>query len=252
MDANGSWPVREQTATCHEIFVNCPLAGLRSGYRWVMTRPVDTVHKEIDNKVRHLFALVAEGVTAATDALLAGDRETASMVVARDSQIDALYVELEELVQRQFVLQATFGTELRYLISVMRIVPELERSGDLVEHIASRAARGLGSELSPRMRGLIQRMGTVANDLWKGSAIVFTTRDLDEAELLRIRDDQLDELHVQLTAEIIGSQMPVQVAIEMALVARFYERLGDHAVNIANRIRYVAAGLNVHDHPGPQ
>lgn len=216
-----------------------------------MTRPVHSVHDEIDTKVRHLFALVADGVTAATEALLAGDRETASMVVARDSQIDALYVELEELVQRQFVLQATFGTELRYLISVMRIVPELERSGDLVEHIASRAARGLGSELSPRMRGLIQRMGTVANDLWKGSAVVFTTRDVAEAELLRIRDDELDELHVQLTAEIIGVQLPVQVAIEMALVARFYERLGDHAVNVANRMRYVAAGLSVHDHQDP-
>ncbi len=216
-----------------------------------MTRNQTSAHQEIDDKVRHLFALVAEGVAAATEALLAGDRETATMVVSRDSQIDELYVELEELVQRQFVLQATFGTELRYLISVMRIVPELERSGDLVEHIASRAARGLGADLSPRMRGLIQRMGTVANDLWKGSAVVFTTRDLEEAELLRIRDDQLDELHIQITAEIIGSGLPVQVAIEMALIARFYERLGDHAVNVANRIRYVAAGLSVNEHPDP-
>lgn len=217
----------------------------------VVTRKFDQDMSEIDSKVRHLFALVAEGVAAATDALLSGDRERAAQVASRDTQIDSLYVDLEELVQRQFALQATFGTELRYLISVLRIVPELERSGDLVEHIASRAARGLGSELTLRMRGLIERMGAVASDLWRGSAAVYDSRDVDEAELLRIRDDQLDELHVAFTAEIVGSQQPVQVAIEMALIARFYERLGDHAVNIANRVRYVAKGLSVNEHPLP-
>ena len=90
----------------------------------VVTRKFDQDMSEIDSKVRHLFALVAEGVAAATDALLSGDRERAAQVASRDTQIDSLYVDLEELVQRQFALQATFGTELRYLISVLRIVPE--------------------------------------------------------------------------------------------------------------------------------
>lgn len=101
------------------------------------------------------------------------------------------------------------------------------------------------------MRGLIGRMGSVTSDLWQGAAAVYVSRDVDEAELLRVRDDQLDELHVAITAEIVGSQPLVQVAIDLALVARFYERLGDHAVNIANRVRYAAKGLSVAHHPLP-
>jgi phosphate transport system protein len=67
-------------------------------------------------------------------------------------------------------------------------------------------------------------------------------RDADAATELNERDDELDELHVSLTAELVSGQLTVPIALEMALVARFYERLGDHAVNIGERIRYIAAG----------
>src|SRR5437764_14992192 len=117
--------------------------------------------EEIDQKVVQLFALVAEGVAKATDAFLANDREAAESMANADAVIDALYCDVEELVQRQFALQSPMARDMRFLLSVLRIVPELERSGDLAEHIASRAARGVSESLTPRIRGLINEMGRI-------------------------------------------------------------------------------------------
>ncbi len=198
--------------------------------------------QKIDQQVRQLFALVSEGVAGATDALLAGDREAARDLVARDAMLDELYVDVEGVVQRQFALQAPLATDLRFLLSVLRIVPELERSGDLAEHIAQRAARGITGELTPRLRGLIQQMGRVGVQLWQATARAYDERDPAAAQRLRELDDELDDLHVSFIAELASGKVSVPVAIELALVGRFYERLGDHAVNIAARVRYLATG----------
>lgn len=198
--------------------------------------------QRIDEQVLRLFALVSEGLAGATEALLAGDREAARALVARDEILDTLYVDVETLVQRQFALQAPMAVDLRFLLSVLRIVPELERSGDLAEHIAQRAARGLTGELTPRVRGLIEQMGKTGVDMWRLSADAYAERDGHAVTRLRERDDELDDLHVSLTAELASGKLSIPVAIEMALVGRFYERLGDHAVNIAARVRYLAMG----------
>lgn len=198
---------------------------------------------EIDRQVVQLFALVTEGLAGATDALLSGDREAAKALVERDAMIDTVYVDVEDLVQRQLALQSPMADDLRFLLSVLRIVPELERSGDLAEHIAQRAARGLTAELTPRLRGLIEEMGRVGVELWGGSCAAYTSRDGAAEPRLRERDDELDDLHVSLTAELASGSLSLPVAIEVALVGRFYERLGDHAVNIAARVRYLATGV---------
>jgi len=197
---------------------------------------------EIDQKVVQLFALVSEGLSAATDAFLAGDREAAKKLVDRDKVIDSLYIDVEEIVYRQLITQSPMAKDLRFLLSVLRIVPELERSGDLAEHIAARAVRGVASALTPRIRGLVEQMGLVGTEMWRVAADAYVERDPGAASDLNERDDELDELHVSLTAELVSGQLTVPIALEMALVARFYERLGDHAVNIGERIRYIAAG----------
>ena len=123
------------------------------------------------------------------------------------------------------------------LVAVLRIVPELERSGDLVEHIALRTPQGMASLLSPRARGFVDEMGQVGVRMWRGAANAYAERDPGAAERLRTLDDQLDDLHVSLSAELAESLTSTPVAIEMGLVARFLERLGDHAVNVARRVR---------------
>ena len=196
----------------------------------------------IDQQVIELFAMVRECIAGATEAFLAGDRAAATALCARDRLIDSVYLDVEELVQRQLALQSPMANDLRFLLSVLRIVPELERSGDLAEHIAQRGARGIAVELSPRMRGLVDQMGRIGVELWQGAAAAYVDKDGDAAERLRNRDDDLDDLHVSLSTELASGNVRVPVAMEMALVARFYERLGDHAVNIAARIRYLATG----------
>ena len=199
--------------------------------------------EKIDREVVELFGLVGEGLAGATDALLAGDRDAAKALVARDALIDEVYRNAEELVHKQLVLQSPMANDLRFLLCVLRMVPELERSGDLAEHIAQRAARGLANELTPRLRGMIEQMGAVDVEMWRAAADAYVERNPHTADTLRERDDEVDDLLVSLTAELASGVVTLPVAIEVALLGRFYERLGDHAVNLTERVRYLATGV---------
>jgi phosphate transport system protein len=194
----------------------------------------------IEAKVIELFAMVAEDLPGATHALLSGDNEVVKVLVEREQVIDALYPEIEELVNREILLQAPVASDLRFLLSVLRIVPELERSHDLVLDIARRADHILSEELSPRARGLIERMGLLVSDMWREAADSWYKRDRSAAEKLGERDDEMDDLHASMIAELAAGRMDLPVTMEMTLVARFYERLAAHAVNIARRVIYLA------------
>ena len=194
----------------------------------------------IEAKVIELFAMVAEDLPEATEALLNGDSDLVRTLTEREQVIDALYPEIEELVNREIVLQAPVASDLRFLLSVLRIVPELERSHDLVVDIAHRASHILGLDLSPRSRGLVEQMGKLASGMWRQAADSWYQRDGTVAVALRERDDEMDELHASLIGELASGQMGIPVTMEMTLVARFYERLAAHAVNIARRVVYLA------------
>jgi phosphate transport system protein len=194
----------------------------------------------IEAKVIELFAMVAEDLPGATDALLSGNDDVIQALNEREKVIDALYPEIENLVNREIVLQSPVASDLRFLLSVLRIVPELERSHDLVIDIAHRANHILSQDLSPRSRGLVERMGNLASAMWRQAADSWYERDRSAAVALSELDDEMDELHASLVAELASGQMAIPVTMEMTLVARFYERLGDHAVNIARRVIYLA------------
>jgi phosphate transport system protein len=200
----------------------------------------DSQLEDIESKVIELFAMVTEGLPAATRALLDGDHDTFISLAERDRAIDALYVEIEGLVNREIVLQAPVASDLRFLLSVLRIVPELERSHDLVVHIAASAGVLSGHEFTARARGLVERMGELAAGMWRDAADSWYQRDRTAAASLAKRDEGMDELHTSLVAELAAGEMTIPVVMEMAQVARDYERLGAHAVNIARRVIYLA------------
>jgi len=197
----------------------------------------------IEAKVIELFAMVAEDLARATDALLSGNNEVVKALAEREAVIESLYPQIEETVNRNILLQAPVASDLRFLLSVLRIVPELERSHDLVEHIARRADHIRSDDLSPRARGLVERMGELVSDMWRQASEAWYQRDSSAAALLAERDEEMDELHASLIAELASGKMTLPVAMEMTLVARFYERLGDHAVNVARRVAYLAGSL---------
>jgi phosphate transport system protein len=196
-------------------------------------------HQELDaigHKVTRLFALVSEGVAAANDALMTDDTEALAAVRRGEATIDELMVELEADVERLLLLQAPVAGELRWVLTLVRIVPELERSGDLAVHIAKRAGTGLITQLTPVARGLLEQMGGVASALWRGAGDAFADRDPTAGDRLEAEDDELDDLHTALTTELLGGSLAPALAADATLVARFYERLGDHAVHIASRV----------------
>jgi len=194
----------------------------------------------IEAKVIQLFTMVAEDVPKATDVLLTGTSGVTRALTERDRVIDALYPEIEELVDREILLQAPVASDLRLLVSMLRVVPELERSHDLVVDIARRASHILSEDLTPRTRTLVEQMGSLAATMWGEAVDCWCERDRSAAVVLSERDEEMNELYASLIAEIASGRMTVPVTMEMTLVARFYERLADHAFNIARRVIYLA------------
>jgi phosphate transport system protein len=207
-----------------------------TGHRQEFERELEA----IETKVIELFALLAEDLPRATQALLSGSNEVLPVLAEREQQVDALYPEIEELVNREIVLQAPVASDLRFLLSVLRIVPEIERSHDLVMHIAFQSNHILGADLSPRTRGLVERMGSLVGDMWRSTADAWYQRDRSVAQVLIERDDDMDDLHASLVAELAAGRMALPVTMDMTLVARDYKRLSAHAVNIARRVVYLA------------
>jgi phosphate transport system protein len=133
-------------------------------------RDFDRQLEAIEAKIIELFAMVCEDLADATRALLDGNDRTAGQLAERERIIDALYRQIEQLVSRAILLQAPVASDLRFLLSVLRIAPELERSHDLVCHRADRASRALAAELSPLSRALIEGMSELAGSMWRRTA----------------------------------------------------------------------------------
>jgi phosphate transport system protein len=193
--------------------------------------------------MRQLFALVSEALAGATAALLGNDASVGAAVVEGDQVVDDLTAEVELMVWRQIEDEDTPSTSLRHLVGILLILPELERSGDLAEHIAQRAVTNLGTEMSPLSRGIVQRMAEVALEMWRDAADAYADRSAQSVSLHE-DDEEIDILHDRLIGEIAGETMPTAIGAQVTLLARFYERLGDHAVNLARRIEML------HPHSG--
>jgi phosphate transport system protein len=194
----------------------------------------------IEGKVIQLFAMVGEDLNEATRALLAGDGGVFTILLERDQEIDALYLEVEELVQREILLQAPVASDLRFLLSVLRITPELERSHDLIVQIVAAAANAPARALSPAGQVMLTRMGQLAAEMWGQTSDCWYQRDRSTAARLSIEDQEMDDLHARLHAELAAGGLPVPAIMDLTLVTRFYERLGAHAVNVSRRVIYLA------------
>ncbi len=194
----------------------------------------------IDAKVIELFALVAADLARVTPALPNGNNEVVKVLAEHGLVIDLLCPEIERLVKKTILLQAPVASDLRFLLCVLRILPELERSHHLVVQLASRASHTRSEDLTPRSGELVERMGNLASDMWRRTADSWYQRDHFAAAVLAERENEMGELHASLIAELSSGRMALAVTIEMTLMAPLYERLSDHAVNIAAQVIYIA------------
>ena len=191
--------------------------------------------RRVDRAMLVLYASVVESLGWATVALLDQDIELAERVIADDRTVDARASDLTGLIKDRLSEATVEPDELEDLIAVLQMVPELERSADLAEHIAQRARQSLGGHVSPRSRGLIQSMCDVGIRMWQLSGRAYAERSRDLGFELNEADDELDNLSAELLREGAAGGVEPAIAAEIALLARFYERLGDHAVNLARR-----------------
>lgn len=189
--------------------------------------------EEIDKQVVELYALVGDGFAGATEAFLRGDRMIAEELIVRDEAVDRLYLDIEAEVSAQIANHELSPLDITYLVGILRIVPELERSGDLVEHIAQKSLLALHSEMSPRLRGIVDKMGTIASEMWQRSANGFINKDRNAHRIVDNLDDEIDDLTIAFYAELASSCKEIVPAIELSLVGRYFERFADHSVNLA-------------------
>jgi phosphate transport system protein len=200
-------------------------------------------------QVNHLLVEMAvagqHAMRRATTALLHADQTEAEEVAAGDNEIDALYRRVEEKIYDIIARQAPVAGDLRAVITSLHVASDLERMGDLAEHIAETAARRLPSIAVPEeLQPVIREMADVADGLAAKIADVLSTSDVERAAEMEADDDVMDELHRQLLAFMLGTawRHGVEAAIDGALLGRFYERYADHAVNAANQIIYLVTG----------
>lgn len=197
--------------------------------------------RRVDDTVLVLFSMVAEAVGWATEALLAQDTDRARTVIEDDRSFDARCEELTGVIKERLSGRVVPPTEeLEDLISILQIVPELERSADLAEHVAQRAERSLGGSLTPRVRGLIEEIGSVVSEMWRDAATAYRHRSNEASFELAAADDTIDALASELVRAATEPGGSSELAIEIGLLARFYERLGDHAVNLARRVEFMS------------
>ena len=206
-------------------------------------------HRELDQlneDVQRLGAMVSETVPRGTEVLLGGDLGKAQALVEDDDEIDRFSVDIEERVYRTMARQAPMASELRRLVTVLKLVGELERSADLMVNISKAARRMYGEPLTPRVRGVVSAMSAEALKLVNLSMEAFAEEDESLASALADIDDRLDQLNrdmVEVVFEAHAEQkIGIAAAVQLALIARYYERIGDHAVNIGQRVTYMVTG----------
>lgn len=208
----------------------------------------EAYHDQLDSIFDDLGAIssaVETAVRGATEALLSGDAEIAEQVISDDAKIDAAREQLEEKAFSLLSLQQPVATDLRTIVAALRMVTELERMGDLSAHVAKIARMRVPEIAVPEdIRPQIARMADVAIDMTSRIAGILANRDVDAARDLVATDEEIDKLRRTTLTELLGENWPhgVEPAVDIALIGRYYERIADHAVSIANRVVYVVTG----------
>jgi phosphate transport system protein len=212
----------------------------------------DQFHEQLDAVFVDLAAICRQVETAvgrATLSLMSGDVVTAEEVISGDLDIDRARERVEDSAFELLSLQQPVAGDLRVVVAALRMVSELERMGDLSVHVAKIARLRVPEIAVPEgARATISRMATVAEDMVRRVAEIITTRDVDAAIALGRDDEEMDQLRRNSFAELLSDdwQHGVEAAVDIALLGRYYERIADHAVSVANRVVFVVTGESPH------
>lgn len=208
----------------------------------------DAYHEQLDDilvELERMTRTVSTAVRRSTRALLAADIKAAEEIIAADIEVDASGEGVEDRVFELMARQSPVANELRMLVAALRMVADLERMGDLAAHVAKVARmRYPQPAIPPELSALIEEMGTVAEAMVNAAGDVIKSRDVKAAQALESTDDKMDKLRTNQFRMMMDDSWPysVEVAVDIALLGRYYERIADHAVAMARRVVYLVTG----------
>jgi phosphate transport system protein len=210
----------------------------------------EAFHEQLDAMFSDLAGIcqsVETAVQLATEALLTGDPAIAERVISADVDIDRARERVEDSAFLLLSLQQPVASDLRTVVAALRMVSELERMGDLSVHVAKIARLRVPHLAVPdEVRPTIERMAEVAEDMVRRVSRIITDRDIDAALALARDDEEMDQLRRSSFAVLLSTDWAhgVEAAVDVALLGRYYERIADHAVSVANRVVFVVTGEN--------
>lgn len=190
---------------------------------------------------------VETAIGLATEALMTGDAEIAERVISADIEIDRARERVEDSAFALLSLQQPVAGDLRTVVAALRMVSELERMGDLSVHVAKIARLRVPHVAVPEeVRPTVNRMAQVAADMVHRVIEIIVLRDVEAAIALGRADEEMDQLRRASFTELLSDSWShgVEAAVDIALLGRYYERIADHAVSVANRVVFVVTGEN--------
>ena len=192
-----------------------------------------------------LSNMVAESIAKATKSILTSDLKLAEDVIASDDAIDDFQHDLDARIIDIIARQQPVASDLRALVTALRMSADLERMGDMSHHVAKiTRLRHPNSAIPSELVHIFQAMGTAAEKIARKTGSVIGSRDTDVALEVERDDDEMDSLHRELIGSLIAPQWAhgVETAIDLTLLGRYYERYADHAVSVARRVYFLVTG----------
>lgn len=192
-----------------------------------------------------LSNMVAESIAKATKSILTSDLKLAEDVIASDDAIDDFQHDLDARIIDIIARQQPVASDLRALVTALRMSADLERMGDMSHHVAKiTRLRHPNSAIPSELVHIFKDMGTAAEKIARKTGSVIGSRDTEMALEVERDDDEMDKLHRELISSLIAPQWPhgVETAIDLTLLGRYYERYADHAVSVSRRVYFLVTG----------
>ena len=206
----------------------------------------------LQTRLLEMGGLAEERVRASVQGLVARDLAVTERVMRGDEPINQLHVEIDERCFRLLALYQPMATDLRSIVAAVKINSDLERVGDLAVNIAEAARR---YAMHPLVKQLIDipRMGDIAQSMLHDALDSYVKRDTALAREVLKCDDELDALKTQVFRELLTYMLQdpstIEPALDLILVSRHLERIGDHATNVAEDVIFMVSAQDVRHHP---
>ncbi len=205
----------------------------------------------LQGRLLEMGGLAEERVRAAVEGLVSRDPTLIARALGGDEPINELHIEVDNRCFRLLALYQPMATDLRAIVAAVKINTDLERVGDLAVNIAEAATRYITHAPVKKLIDIPQ-MGAIAQSMLRDALDAFVRRDTALAHQVLNEDDQLDALKTKIFRELltfmIEDPTTVEPALDLVLISRHLERIGDHATNIAEDVIFMVSALDVRHH----